>query len=102
MADVLLGAQLVGLIAMVGVSAWGWRNMDPEHRVRARAGLTGIDWTWSKKAALVTTPLLGLLVFLATLAVRDSPNREAISALGLVAMVTFLLAHLSSVRRGAR
>jgi hypothetical protein len=97
----LISAQLLVLVAMVAVSVWGWRRVTAETRVRARSGPTGIDFTISRNTALLSTPLIGLFVVIATVALADSPNRETVAALGLAVMVIFLLSHRSAVRRAA-
>jgi hypothetical protein len=102
MTDLLLGAQVLVFFGMVAVSLWGWKHLPPEARVRARAGTTGLDWTMSKKTALVSTPLIGLLVVVGTFALRDSPDSDAIASLGLAVIVIYLLVHWSSTKRAAR
>ena len=101
MGGLALFLQLLTLGGMVAVSVWGWQHLDPSTRIRARAGATGLDWTMSKKTALVLSPAIGLLVVLGTLAVPDS-NGDGIGWLGLAVLVIFFLAHQSSVRRAAR
>ena len=98
----LAGVQILVLLGMAVVSAWGWKHLSPETRVRARTGLTGLDYTMSKNTTLILTPLMGLLVVLATLALWDSPNRETVALLGVTILIIFLAAHWSSVRRAAR
>ena len=93
--------QLLALGAMVATSVWGWQHLDPETRIRARAGTTGLDWTMSKKTSLVLTPAIGVLVVLGSLSVPES-NGDGIRWLGLAVLIIFLLAHRSSVRRAAR
>ena len=102
MVELLLGAQVLALLGMVAVSIWGWKHIDPETRIRARAGTSGIDWTMSKKTALVSTPLIGLVVVIGSFATRDSPRGEMGAALGLAVIVIYLLVHWSSIRRAAR
>ena len=93
----LLVGQVVTLIVMIAVSYWGWKNIDPETRIRARD--INEDATMrSKTTALVWTPAIGLLVVLGTLAVGDS----TIGSLGLALLVIFLLAHWATVKRAAR
>ncbi len=94
--------QLIILVGMLGASVWGWRHLAPETRLRARSGATGIDWTISKSTALVSTPLIGLLVVLATVALRDSPNRDTVALLGAAVMTIFVASHWYSVKRAAR
>ena len=94
--------QVITLAAIVATSAWGSRHIDDEARIRARAGATGLDWTMSKKATLVLSPVVGVIVLLGTSAARDSANEDTIGWLGLAVQVIFLLAHWSSVRRAAR
>lgn len=97
----LVGAQLLAVIAMLAVSVWGWKHVAPETRVRVRSGPTGIDWTISKNTTLVLTPAIGLVVVIATLMSDERPSRESFAALGLAVMVIFLAAHWSAVRRAA-
>ena len=94
--------QVVTLAAMVAASLWGRTHIDPQTRIRARAGATGIDWTMSKNTALVTSPVIGLIVVLGTLAARGDAEESTIAWLGLSVLVIFLLAHWSSVKRAAR
>ena len=56
----------------------------------------------SKTTTLVLTPLIGLLVIIGTLGVRDSPSRVTGAWLGVAVMVIFLWVHWYSVRRAAR
>jgi hypothetical protein len=101
MTAVLIGAQVLVLAGMVAVSAWGSKHIDPEKRIRVRAGATGIDWTIGKKTALLMVPIIGLIALLATIA-ADPPSRETVGALGLAVMLTFLWAHWYSVKRAVR
>ena len=87
------------MAAMVAASLWGRTHIDPVTRIRARAGPTGIDWTMSKTTALVLSPVMGLIVLLGTLSMRDG---DPASWLGLAVMIIFLFAHWSSVKRAAR
>ena len=93
----LLAGQVVTVIAMAAVSYWGWKNIDPETRIRAR-DISEDSTMRSKTTALVWTPAIGLVVLLGTLAVGD----DTIAALGLPILVIFLLAHWSVVKRAAR
>jgi hypothetical protein len=102
MDTLLVGGQLLTLLATVGVSVWGRRNVDDAARVRARTGTSGLDYTMSKNTTLIYAPAIGLLIVVATLAVRDSANLATIASIGLAFMVMLLLAHWSSVRRAAR
>ncbi|MGH2757602.1 MAG: hypothetical protein ACRDI3_07420 [Actinomycetota bacterium] len=56
----------------------------------------------SKNTTLISTPLIGLWVVIATLTFGDPDNRDTVAGLGLAVMVIFLWAHWSSVRRAAR
>lgn len=98
----LMGVQFLTLLGQVAVSAWGWKHLSPETRVRARIGPTGLDYTMSKNTTLILTPLMGLLVVIATLGLWDSPSRETVALLGAALLIIFLAAHRSSVRRAAR
>lgn len=98
----LVGAQVLILLGEAVVSIWGWKHVAAETQVRARTGLTGLDYTMSKNTTLIVTPLMGLLVVMATLALWESPNRETIALLGAVILIIFLSAHWSAVRRAAR
>ena len=98
----LLGAQLLLLIGMGAVSAWGWKHVSPEARVAARLGTSGVDWTMSKRTTLLWTPAIGVFIVLTTVATRDSSSAESGAAVGLGLMVFFLAAHWWSVRRAAR
>jgi hypothetical protein len=102
MVELLLGAQVLALFGMVAVSLWGWKHISPETRIRARTGTTGLDYTMSKKTALVFPPLIGSLVVIGTFALRDSPNSDTVASLGLAIIVIYLLAHWSSTKRAAR
>ena len=90
------------LLAMVAASLWGRKNLDDEARVRARVGLTGLDFAMNKNTGLLYTPAIGSVVVIGTLAVVNSVNAEMIAALGLAILVMLLLAHWSAVRRAAR
>ncbi len=94
--------QLLVLVGMIGVSVWGRSAVPDDARVRARAGATGLDWTMSKITALVSTPIIGALVFLATVVPRDPANEETIAILGVVVMLIFLAAHWSAIKRAGR
>ena len=85
------------MIAIVSLSYWGWRNIDPETRIRAR-DISRDSTMRSKTTALLWTPMIGLLVLVGTIAVGDS----TIAALGLPVLVIFLLAHWATVKRAAR
>lgn len=102
MAGVLVGAEFLVFLGMVAVSAWGWKHLEPETRIRARGGTSGFDWTMSKNTALLWTPLIGLIVLIGTIALGDESNRVTIAWLGLAVMVIFLIVHWSSMRRAAR
>jgi hypothetical protein len=96
-----LAGQILVLLIMIGVSYWGWRNIDPETRIRAR-DISEDSTMRSKTTALIWSPVIGLVVLLGTLAVGDSSGRDTIAALGLAVVVIFLLAHWATVKRAAR
>lgn len=98
----LLGAQLLTLVAMVAVSVWGRKNIEEGTRTRARVGAFGFDYTKSKNTTLIYAPLSGLLIVGSTVAVVDSDAPEPVAAIGLAIMIFFLAAHWSTVRRAAR
>ncbi len=98
----LVAAQLLTLLGMAVVSVWGRKHLSPETRVRARTGLTGLDYTMSKSTTLILAPLIGSLVVIATLALSDSPSREMVALLGAALLTIYLAAHWYSVRRAAR
>ena len=98
----LVGAQLLVLVAMVAVSSWGAKNLRDEARVPARLGTSGFDWTMNKKTTLRYAPALGSVVFIGTIAISDSDNPETVAAIGLGILVMLFLAHWSSVKRAAR
>lgn len=97
-----VAGQVVAFLLMIAVSVWGSKNVDPETRMRARAGPTGIDWTMSKKTALFWSPVIGAVVLLSTIATSDSEARDTGAMLGLGVLVVLLLAHRSAIRRAAR
>ena len=96
--QLLLAGQVVMLVALVAVSAWGWKEVPSEARIRARAGATGMDFTVGKTTALVATPLIGLMVVAAT----ASSDDVTLEWLGLGLLVFLVLTHRSSLRRAAR
>lgn len=102
MVPLLVGAQVLTLICMVAVSVWGRKNIADETRTRARVGTAGFDYTKSKSTTLVYTPVVGLLIVAATVAVIDTDAPEAMASIGLAIMVFFLAAHWSAVKRAAR
>ena len=83
MVGLLVGAQVLALVAMVAVSAWGWTRLDPETRIRARTGTSGFDYTMSKNTALLWTPLIGLVVVGATIGLPRSSEHGTIASVGL-------------------
>ena len=85
------------MIVMVGVSYWGWKNIDPETRIRAR-DISEDSTMRTTTTALVWTPAIGLVILLGTLVVGD----VTIAALGLPLLVIFLLAHWATVKRAVR
>lgn len=98
---IALAGQALVVLLMATVSYWGSKRIDPETRIRART--ISLDSTIrSKKMALVAPPLVGFVVFLGTLGVNDSPNRDTGSVLGLGVLVVLLLAHRGTVKRAAR
>lgn len=98
----LVGAQVIALIAMVAVSVWGRKHIDDEVRIPARFGTTGWDYTMSKNWTLTKTPVIGLFIVVATIALTDSDAPGPFAAIGLAIMVIFLAAHRSAVRRAGR
>jgi hypothetical protein len=102
MSGLLVGGQILVLAAMVAVSLWGRKNLDEEARIRARVGLTGIDYTMKKRTSLIYTPAIGSVVVIGTLAVMGSTNADTIAALGLGILVMLLWAHWWAIRRAAR
>jgi len=98
----LAGVQVLTLLGMAVVSAWGWKHLSSETRVRARTWLTGLDYTMSKNTTLILTPLLGSVVVIGTLTISDSPNRETVALLGAAVLIIYLAVHWSSVKRAAR
>ena len=55
-----------------------------------------------KPTALISTPLIGLLVVAASASASDEEGTGVLPLLGLVLLVFLLLTHLYSVRRAAR
>lgn len=102
MIALLVGAQIVVLVALVAVSVWGQKHIAHGTRTRARVGATGFDYTKSKSTTLIYAPIVGLLVVGSTIAVRDSDTPETVAGIGLAIMVIYLLAHWSTVKRAAR
>ena len=98
----LVGAQLLAFLGIGMVSAWGRKHLPPETRVRARTGLTGLDYTMSKSTTLVIAPLLGSLIVIGTLALSNSPDRETVALVGVAILIVYLASHWYSVRRAAR
>jgi hypothetical protein len=96
-----LAGQALAVLLMGAVSYWGSRRIDPETRIRART--IALDSTMrNKRTALVWPPAIAFVVFLGTLAVSDSPNRDTVAALGLGVLIFLLLAHWGTVKRAAR
>ena len=98
----LVGGQIVVVLAMVAVSLWGRKNLDDDARVNARLGTSGVDWTMKKSTALVYTPAIGSFVLVGTVLALDAGNGEQIAAVGLALLVMLFLAHWWSVKRAAR
>lgn len=103
MVPLLVGAQILALGGMVAVSAWGWKHLAADTRVRRRGDdATGFDWTMNKPTMLLLTPLIGLVAVIVTLTFDDPSSRGMVAGLGLAGMVIFLWTHWSTVRRAAR
>ncbi|HJR45944.1 MAG TPA: hypothetical protein VJ927_10105 [Actinomycetota bacterium] len=95
----LLGGQVIALVVMFAISVWGWRRIPADARVR-RSDDSGLDLKLGKTAVLASTPLVGLLVVVAT-ASSDPVNRDSLAVAGLALMGFLLFAHAVSVRRAA-
>ena len=100
--QLLLAAQLVVLAALVAVSVWGWKEIPRDARIPTRAGLSGVDFKMGKTTALISTPIIGVLVVAASASASDEEGTSVLPLLGLVLLVFLLLTHLYSVRRAAR
>jgi hypothetical protein len=98
---VVLAGQILVLLVMVTVSYWGWRNIDPETRIRAR-DISEDSTMRSKTTTLMWSPIIGLVVVLGTFAVGDSSSRDTAAVLGLGVVLIFLFAHWATVKRAAR
>jgi hypothetical protein len=55
-----------------------------------------------KNTTLISTPLIGLFIFIGTLATRNADEGETGELLGLAVMLIFLASHIAAVRRAAR
>jgi len=86
--DTLVVGGLV-LLAMVGISVYGWRTLPPDARVPLHRGPGGFG-NWQPKAlALITYPVGGAVVFaIALTATFSAISRKP--ALGLIAPLAFL------------
>ena len=105
--DTCVGGVLV-LLAMVGISVYGWRTLPPDARVPLHRGPGGFG-NWQPKAlALITYPVGGAVVFAIVLTATTHGKSgktplEAIAPLAiLVIFFTQYFAVMAAVRNAGR
>jgi hypothetical protein len=103
--DTLVVGVLV-LLAMVGISVYGWRKLPPDARVPVHRGPGG--WgNWQPKArALITYPVGGAVVFAVVLTATSSAKSSALELIAplalLVIFFTQYFAVMAAIRNAGR
>jgi hypothetical protein len=83
-------AGVVVLLAMVGISAYGWVTLPPDARVPLHRGPGGYG-NWQPKAlALITYPVGGAVVFAIVLTATSSA-KSGTTAAGIIAPLVLLV-----------
>jgi hypothetical protein len=86
---VVLGVAV--LLAMVGMSVYGWLKLPPDARVPLHRGPGGYG-NWQPKAlALITYPVGGAVVFAIVLTATMSSVKSGKAAYGLIAPLVLLV-----------
>ena len=105
--DTLVVGGLV-LLAMVGISVYGWRTLPPDARVPLHRGPGGFG-NWQPKArALITYPVGGAVVFaiVLTATTRGKSGKtplEVIAPLAILAIFfTQYFAVMAAIRKASR
>ena len=94
------------LLAMVGISVYGWRKLPPDARVPVHRGPGG--WgNWQPKArALITYPVGGAVVFAVVLTATSSAKSSALELIAplalLVIFFTQYFAVMAAIRNAGR
>lgn len=96
----IVAAGLVTLV-MVGISAWGAVTLPPDARVPVHHGLGGYS-NWQPKAlALITYPVIGLLVC-GIVYVSQSSGKPSATIIAPIALVIAACAQYGAVRAAIR
>jgi len=105
--DTLVVGVLV-LLAMVGISVYGWRTLPPDARVPLHRGPAGFG-NWQPKAlALITYPVGGAVVFAIVLTATTSGKSgktplEVIAPLAILAIFfAQYFAVMAAIRKAGR
>ena len=78
------------LLAMVGISVYGWRKLPPDARVPVHRGPGGWGNGQPKARALITYPVGGAVVF-AVVLTATSGAKSGKAAFGLIAPLALLV-----------
>jgi hypothetical protein len=103
--DALVVGVLV-LLAMVGISVYGWRKLPPDARVPVHRGPGG--WgNWQPRArGLITYPVGGAVVFAVVLTATSSAKSSALELIAplalLVIFFTQYFAVMAAIRNAGR
>jgi hypothetical protein len=105
--DVVVTGVLV-LLAMVGISVYGWIQLPPDARVPIHHGIGGWGNWQPKRYALITYPVVGAVVYAVVLSATShaaSPGKTAPEVIApLVLLVIFFsqyFAVMAAIRKKA-
>jgi hypothetical protein len=63
MTTVALSIGGVLVLAMIGISTWGWRALPPDVRIPVHSGIGGYNNFRSKTTGLITWPVGGAVIY---------------------------------------
>ena len=88
------------VLAMLGISIWGWTRVPGDARFRGRLGPTGTDFTVGKGAGFGMRLATGIFIWLGASVVgaRDLEVGQA-TLLGAAGLVVLLIGQISAIRR---
>ena len=90
------------VLAMLGISLWGWSRVPDDTRFRGRLGPTGTDFTVGKGTGFAMRLISGIFIWLGA-AVAGAKGWETGQALllGAAGLVVLLIGQISAIRRAS-
>ena len=90
------------VVAILGISVWGWTRVPDEARFRGRLGPTGMDFTVGKGTGFAMRLFTGIFIWLGA-SVAGAKGWETGQALllGAAGLVVLLIGQIAAIRRAS-